>query len=67
MKYHTKVERDGRFWLVHVPEIDQWTQARDLREVAPMARDLIAVMEEVEPDPFELDVSIELPVEVRSR
>ncbi|APE37693.1 hypothetical protein BOX37_31360 [Nocardia mangyaensis] len=65
MKYTAHTERDGRFWLVHVPEIDQWTQARNLREVEPMARDLIATMLEVAPTSFEVDVEIELPAAVR--
>ncbi len=41
--YHARVVRGDVFWLVHVPEIDHYTQARDLGEVEPMARDLIAV------------------------
>ncbi|MFE6923645.1 hypothetical protein ACFVAV_21655 [Nocardia sp. NPDC057663] len=65
MKYTAHAERDGRFWLVHVPEIDQWTQARNLREVEPMARDLIATLLEVAPTSFAVDVEIELPEAVR--
>lgn len=64
--YTARVERDGRFWLVHVPEIDRYTQARNLREVEAMARDLVAVMLEVEPDSFELDIELELPEPVRA-
>jgi hypothetical protein len=30
------------WFLVHVPEVDQWTQARNDAEIEPMARDLIA-------------------------
>jgi hypothetical protein len=30
------------WFLVHVPEIDQWTQARSEPEIEPMARDLVA-------------------------
>lgn len=37
----TPAETPGWF-LLHVPEIDQWTQARNDAEVEPMARDLIA-------------------------
>ena len=44
--YHVRVERDEKHWMLHVPEIGRVTQARNLREVEPMARDLIAVMEE---------------------
>ncbi|MFC6011400.1 hypothetical protein [Nocardia lasii] len=39
-------------------EIDQWTQARNLREVEPMARDLIATLLEVEPSSFEVAVEL---------
>lgn len=38
----TPAETPGWF-LVHVPDIDQWTQARSDAEVEPMARDLIAM------------------------
>lgn len=60
-RYTANVSRDGRFWMVHVPEIDRVTQARHLREVDAMARDLIAIMADVDPDSFELDVHIEMP------
>lgn len=60
-RYTANVTRDGRFWLIGVPEIDRHTQARNLAEIEPMARDLIAIMEEIEPDSFELDVTITMP------
>lgn len=62
--YHARVDRDGRFWRVYVPEIDRVTQARHLREVEEMARDLVAVMDDVEPDAFELVVTYRLPTSV---
>ncbi|GAA5019679.1 hypothetical protein GCM10023317_61930 [Actinopolymorpha pittospori] len=64
--YHASVERDGRFWLIRIREIDRSTQARHLREVDAMARDLIAVMRDVEPDSFELVVSHRLPDSVHA-
>lgn len=42
--YHARVERDGKFWLITVAEIDRATQARHLRELDTMTRDLIRVM-----------------------
>src|SRR5687768_3585643 len=63
--YTARVTRDGRFWLIHVPEVDRHTQARSLGEIEPMARDLVAIMTDVEPDSFTLDVQIELPTNVR--
>lgn len=62
-RYTARVTRDGRFWLIHVPEIDYYTQARNLGEIEPMTRDLIALAADVEPDSFELDVDIAMPDE----
>lgn len=63
--YTARVERDGRFWLIHVPELDRYTQARNLREVEEMARDLVAVMLDVDPGSVVLDVQLVLPDVVR--
>jgi hypothetical protein len=63
--YHANVSRDGRFWLVHIPEIDQYTQARNLTEVEPMARDLIALWLEIPADSFDIAVHVELPKAVQ--
>ena len=41
--YAVSVTREGRWWMVRVPEIDQVTQARRLSEVTKAARELIAV------------------------
>ena len=62
--YHVRVERGDRYWLVHVVELDRWTQARTLRDVGPMARDLVATMADLAPDSFELTTDIALPDEV---
>lgn len=63
--YHAEVDRDGKVWRVRVPEVARTTQARALREVESMARDLIAVMEDVPADSFGLDVMIRLPDDVQ--
>jgi hypothetical protein len=62
--YHAHVERGDRYWLIHVREVDRWTQARHVREVEEMARDLVAVMLEIDPDSFELEVAYQLPASV---
>jgi len=41
--YDVKVTRDGRWWMIEIPEVDGLTQARRLDEVETMARELIAV------------------------
>jgi hypothetical protein len=42
-EYKVEVVRDGRWWMIHVPEIDGLTQARRVDEVEDMARSLIAI------------------------
>lgn len=64
--YHAEVDRDGSFWRVRVPGVARTTQARTLREVEPMARDLIAIMDDIPSDSFGLEVRITLPEEVRA-
>lgn len=41
--YKVEVERDGKWWMINVPDIDQLTQARRLSEVDEIARSLIAI------------------------
>jgi hypothetical protein len=41
--YEIEVYRDGRWWMIDVPEIDQLTQARHAGEIELMAHELIAV------------------------
>ncbi len=65
--YEVDVERGERFWLVHVPAIGHSTQARSLREVETMARDLISVMHDgpIDLDQIQLEVRLHLPDSVR--
>lgn len=42
-EYEVEVTREGRWWMIHVPEIDQLTQARRVAEIVPQAESLIAV------------------------
>jgi hypothetical protein len=64
--YRAEVDRDGKVWRVRVPEVQRTTQARTLREVEPMARDLIAIMDDIPADSFGLDVTIVLPADVQA-
>ncbi|MGH3677503.1 MAG: HicB family toxin-antitoxin system [Mycobacterium sp.] len=45
--YKVEVSRDGRCWMIRVPEIDQLTQARRISEIEDMARSLIAVSTDI--------------------
>jgi hypothetical protein len=42
-EYKIEVNREGRWWIINVPEIDQITQARRVSEIEDMARSLIAI------------------------
>ena len=64
--YHAEVDRDGKVWRVRVPEVARTTQARTLREVESMARDLIAIMDNIPADSFDLDVTLALPADVQA-
>lgn len=64
--YDVHVERDGRYWLVRVPAVDRATQARNLREVDAMARDLVESMTDEPAASVELKVRVVLPNPARS-
>ncbi|MFP3670898.1 hypothetical protein SB717_38085, partial [Priestia sp. SIMBA_032] len=53
--------REGRWWLVRVPELHAVTQARSIREIAIMARDLVAALLDVEVEEVTVHVTYELP------
>jgi len=50
------LEPDGDFILIRVPELEIVTQARHRREVAAMARDLIATWLGVPSDAFDVEI-----------
>ena len=66
--FHVRAERGDQYWVLHVASpVDRWTQARHLREVDAMARDLIAIMLDVPADSFALDVDVIMPAPVTAR
>lgn len=65
VKISAKLSRDGKFWLVYVPEIDKYTQGRSVPDAKEMARDLAATWFDIAIDEVELDrVEFDLPVDV---
>ncbi len=65
--YRVDATREGRWWIVSVPAIDYRTQARALGEIEEMGRDLISTMEDVEPDSFDVELSVTIPSDVRDQ
>lgn len=55
--YDVTVTREGRWWMVEIPELDGLTQARRLDEVETMAREYIAVTLDVALSKVAVDVS----------
>lgn len=57
--YEVRVSPGGSgWWVIEVPALrGGWSQARRLKDVEPMARDLVANLLEVPEDSFELSVT----------
>ncbi|MDR6868466.1 hypothetical protein J2Y69_003082 [Microbacterium resistens] len=56
--YKVTATREGKWWMIAVPEIDGLTQARRLSEAADMAREYIAASQGVAIE----DVAVDLEV-----
>jgi hypothetical protein len=62
--YRAVATRDeGRYWLVHIVELDQYTQAKNLAEIESMAREYITVTTGTAPDSVEVQVKLPPDVE----
>jgi hypothetical protein len=64
--YRATVRQDGKFWLIQVPALGRATQARHLREVDAIARDLIAVVTGKSPKSISVEYQIKLPGTVKT-
>jgi predicted RNase H-like HicB family nuclease len=56
--YEANVTREGRWWMVHIPELDGLTQARRLTEAELMAREYIAVTLDLKVEDVAVDVTV---------
>lgn len=63
--YDTEVTRDGKFWLIRIPELDRSTQALRYKDVPTMASDLVEIMTGLDSDEYDLDINVRLPSEVQ--
>ena len=54
--YAAQVSRDGKWWMIHVPEIDGLTQARRIADVEQAARELVAVTLDVKLSEVAVDI-----------
>nr|WP_256982958.1 HicB family toxin-antitoxin system [Rhodococcus sp. 06-418-1B] len=58
--YKVEVTRDGKWWMIAIPELDALTQARRIEDVPTMARELIALEAGVALADVAIDQRIEL-------
>jgi hypothetical protein len=63
--YHAEVTRDGKFWLIRIPEIDRSTQALRYKDVPAMASDLVEIMTGLGDGDYDLHIEVQLPTEVQ--
>ena len=59
--YTATARKDGRWWLIDVPELDVTGQARTLAEADAVAREIIGLVVDVAPDTIDVAVVTELP------
>lgn len=55
-QFMATAHREGDWWVIEIPELGQTTQARTAVDIDEMARDLIAIMRNV--DPSEVQVTV---------
>src|SRR5437660_6287678 len=64
--YRVVAERDPRWWVLRVPELDGIaTQVRRLSEAEGMVRDLISLWLQVRPETFDVTIDVKLPAAVK--
>lgn len=57
-RYQANVAREGRWWMVYIPELDGVTQARRVAEAELMAREYIAVTLDMDIEDVAVDVHV---------
>ena len=58
--YRVDVTREGKWWMVAIPELDDLTQARRIGEAELMAREVIALRTGAALDDIEVDMHIDV-------
>jgi predicted RNase H-like HicB family nuclease len=60
--YTASAERSGKWWAVKVPDVPgAFTQGRNLKEAAEMAREAVALLLDLPEEQIEIDLIPELP------
>ena len=56
-EFKIEVIREGRWWMIHIPEIEGLTQARRLSEAETMAREYIALAKGIPVDNISIETA----------
>ncbi|NUU26855.1 antitoxin HicB [Curtobacterium albidum] len=64
--YDVTVEREGRWWVFEIPELDTAGQARNLAEVSDEARGIISAWEHVDIDSVAVSVTVKATEDART-
>ncbi|MBF4615084.1 hypothetical protein [Curtobacterium sp. VKM Ac-1376] len=56
-RHVVRAERGGKYWVISIDGIVR-TQAKREREIEVMARDWLALMNERDPESFELEIDV---------
>lgn len=63
-EYEATARREGRWWIITVPELDAVTQARNVPEIDEMVTGLVASLLDVDEGDVRVTVRIEIPESV---
>lgn len=65
--FEATATREGRWWIITVPELDAVTQARNVRDIDDMATGLVVALLDLDETEVDVNVTIELPRAVSDR
>lgn len=54
-EFKIEIQRESKWWMVHIPEIDGFTQARRLADAETMAREYIALDRNIPYDDIKIE------------
>ncbi|MDO5878329.1 hypothetical protein MG599_23975 (plasmid) [Paenarthrobacter sp. SD-1] len=66
-EFEAVAHKEGKWWEIHIHELDQVTQARKATDVEEMAADLAAAVTGLDPDEVKVNVTFRAPSDVMQR
>ncbi|MEO7373727.1 MAG: antitoxin HicB [Terrimesophilobacter sp.] len=59
--FEATATRDGRWWFIEIPELNTVGQARTVKEIPEIAREIAALWLNVDPSEVEVNVDVRVP------